>query len=57
VRFNAVAILLTFGIFVGFILSIVTIVVVPATLALQPGSAGRPRWWTGCGGRSWRSSR
>jgi uncharacterized BrkB/YihY/UPF0761 family membrane protein len=32
-----VALLLTFGMFVGFIVSIVTIVVVPATLALQPG--------------------
>ena len=37
VRFNAVAILLTFGIFAGFILSIVAIVVIPAALALQPG--------------------
>jgi membrane protein len=36
-RFNVVALLLTFGMFVGFIVSIVTIVVVPATLALQPG--------------------
>jgi membrane protein len=37
VRFNGVALLLTFGIFVGFILSVVSIVVVPAALALQPG--------------------
>jgi membrane protein len=36
-KFNMVALLLTFGMFVGFIVSIVTIVVVPATLALQPG--------------------
>jgi membrane protein len=36
-RFNAVALLLTFGMFVGFILSVVTIVVVPAALAHQPG--------------------
>jgi membrane protein len=32
-----VALLLTFGIFVGFIVAVVTIVVVPATLALRPG--------------------
>jgi membrane protein len=37
VRFNVSAILLTLGIFVGFILSVVAIVVIPATLALQPG--------------------
>jgi membrane protein len=36
-RFNFVALLLTFGMFVGFIVSVVTIVVVPATLAHQPG--------------------
>jgi membrane protein len=36
-RFNAVALLLTFGMFVGFILSVVAIVVVPAALAHQPG--------------------
>ena len=35
--FNIVAALLTFGLFVGFIVAITTIVVVPATLALQPG--------------------
>jgi membrane protein len=37
IRFNAVALLLTFGLFAGFILSVVAIVVVPATLAHQPG--------------------
>lgn len=42
VRFNATAILLTFGILVGFILSVFAIVVVPAALALQPGFS-----WTG----------
>jgi membrane protein len=36
-RFNAVAMLLTLGIFVGFLMSITVIVVIPATLALQPG--------------------
>lgn len=36
-KFNLVALLLTFGIFVGFIVAVVTIVVVPATLALRPG--------------------
>jgi membrane protein len=36
-RFNIVALLLTFGMFAGFIVAVVTIVVVPATLALQPG--------------------
>ena len=35
--FNLVAALLTFGLFIGFIVAITTIVVVPATLALQPG--------------------
>jgi membrane protein len=37
IKFNAVALLLTFGLFAGFILSVVAIVVVPATLAHQPG--------------------
>lgn len=37
VRFNVVALLLTFGIFAGFLLSITVIVVIPTTLALQPG--------------------
>lgn len=36
-KFNLVALLLTFGIFVGFIVAVVTIVVVPATFALRPG--------------------
>lgn len=35
--FNATAILLTLGLFVGFVVAITAIVVVPATLALQPG--------------------
>ncbi len=37
IRFNAVALLLTFGMFVGFVVSVVGIVVIPATLAHQPG--------------------
>jgi membrane protein len=37
IKFNAVALILTFGLFAGFILSVVAIVVVPATLAHQPG--------------------
>jgi membrane protein len=37
IRFNAVALLLTFGLFAGFILSVVGIVVIPAKLAHQPG--------------------
>jgi membrane protein len=36
-KFNFVALILTFGMFVGFVISVVTIVVVPATLALRPG--------------------
>lgn len=35
--FNATAMLLTLGLFVGFVVAITAIVVVPATLALQPG--------------------
>jgi len=35
-RFNATALLLTFGILAGFVVSVLAIVVIPAALALQP---------------------
>jgi membrane protein len=37
IRFNAVALLLTLAMFAGFVVSVVGIVVIPATLAHQPG--------------------
>ena len=36
-KFHVVALLLTFGLFLGFVISVAAIVVVPATLAIRPG--------------------